>query len=114
VCLHAAESDVAQNLVLTACLWVAKQQLHTARGLALGCICEQDVQAVPVAAGHKQSTVTKQGAAGKTVNLYLRRWCVPASPVLVLCEHSCKSMVATCIVESVGLKQPALNALLLC
>jgi hypothetical protein len=64
--------------------------------------------------GTNKAQDTKQGAAGKTVNLYLRRWCVPASLVLVLCEHSCKSMVATCIVESLGLKQPALNALLLC
>lgn len=52
---------MAQDLVLTACLWPAQQQLHAAGCLALGCVGEQHIHAVPVAAGrYKAGAVRKQ------------------------------------------------------
>lgn len=62
--LHATEGDVAQDLVLTACLWVAEQQLHAASCLALGCIGEKHIHAIPVAAHRYKSRAAGDTAAG--------------------------------------------------
>jgi hypothetical protein len=53
--LEPAQSDVPQDLVLTASLWVGQQQLHVAGCLALGSVRVQHIHAVPVAAVPKQS-----------------------------------------------------------